>query len=214
MAVDLIFTAQKETMMAENETVLCIKRNALPRSWVQPRSVVPMDLDVFIENCSISGFDFLNRKDAEKNPEYKQIIPYIVLQTRDMEKTALYSRQGSEKRLHDLWSVGIGGHINPIDRKERSASFRQILMAGMERELNEELDKRPLNEFPDFMGVISEDITDVGKVHLGAAFRILTEHPEQYLPATELFQFTWSETKSLYTLNMELWSSLALELLS
>ncbi len=200
--------------MAENETVLCIKRSALPKSWVQPRSVVPMDLNIFIEKSSRSGFEFLNRKDVEKNPEYKQIIPYIVLQTRNMKKTALYNRQGSEKRLHDLWSVGIGGHINPNDRKEGSASFRQILMAGMERELNEELDKMPFNEIPDFMGVISEDITDVGKVHLGAVFRILTEHPEQYLPGTELFQFTWSETKLLSTINMELWSSLALEFLS
>lgn len=200
--------------MTESETVLCIKRNVLPKSWVQPRSIVPLDLDVFIENCSISGSKFLNRNDAEKNPEYKQIIPYIILQTRDMKKTALYNRQGSEKRLHDLWSVGIGGHINPIDKDGQNASFRQILMAGMERELNEELDKRPLDEPPDFMGVISEDITDVGKVHLGAVFRILTEHPEKYLPGAELFQFTWSETKSLYTLNMELWSSLALELLS
>ena len=200
--------------MAGSETVLCIKRKLLPDSWVQPRSIVPLGLDVFIETCSLSGFEFLNRKEAENNPGYKQIIPYIVLQTRDMKKTVLYNRQGSEKRLHDLWSVGIGGHINPIDREEENASFRKILMAGMERELNEELDKRPLDDLPAFMGVISEDITDVGKVHLGAVFRILTEHPEKYLAGSELFQFTWSETGSLYKYNMELWSSLALELLS
>jgi len=200
--------------MTGSETVLCIKRNMLPESWVKSRSIVPLDLDVFMETCSLSGFEFLNRKDAEKDPEYKQVIPYIVLQTSDMKKTALYHRKGSEKRLHDLWSVGIGGHINPIDRGGQDTSFRQILTAGMERELNEELDKRPLNETPDFMGVISEDITDVGKVHLGAVFRILTDHPEEYLPGTELFQFTWTETGSLYTLNMELWSSLALCLLS
>nr|NJM01434.1 phosphoesterase [Desulfobacula sp.] len=200
--------------MTGSETVLCIKRNMLPESWVEPRSIVPLDLDVFIETCSISGFEFLNRKDAERDPGYKQVIPYIVLQTRDMKKTALYHRQGSETRLHDLWSVGIGGHINPIDRVGRDTSFRQILMAGMERELNEELENRPLNEPPDFMGVISEDITDVGKVHLGAVFRILTEYPEKYLPGAELFQFTWTKTESLYALNLELWSSLALCLLS
>ncbi len=196
------------------ETVLCIERKLLPDSWVQTRSIVPLGLDAFIETCSVSGFEFLNRKEAENNPEYKQIIPYIVLQTRDMKKTALYNRQGSEKRLHDLWSVGIGGHINPIDGEKENASFREILMAGMKRELNEELDKRPLDDLPDFLGVISEDITDVGKVHLGAVFRILTEHPEKYLAGSELFQFTWSETGSLYKFNMELWSSLALELLS
>lgn len=200
--------------MTGSETVLCIQRKRLPESWVNPRSIVPMDLDVFMETCSISGFEFLNRQEAEKDPEYKQIIPYIVLQTGDGKKTALYHRKGSEKRLHDLWSVGIGGHINPVDREGQGASFRQILTAGMERELNEELDQRPLDETPDFMGVISEDITDVGKVHLGAVFRILTEHPERYRPGPELFRFTWLETESLYALDMELWSSLALCLLS
>ena len=200
--------------MAGSETVLCIKRNVLPKSWVQSRSVVPLDVDDFMGNCSAAGFEFINRKDAEMDPEYKQIIPYIVLQTRDIKRTAVYSRQGSEKRLHDLWSVGIGGHINPIDRDEQNPSFQQILMAGMERELNEELIQKPVNEFPKFMGVISEDITDVGKVHLGAVFRILTEHPAKYLAGPELFQFTWSDTESLCNLKMELWSTLALSLLS
>lgn len=200
--------------MAGSETVLCIKKNVLPESWVQIRSVVSLNVDVFIENCSKAGFEFLNRKDAEKNPAYKQIIPYIVLQTRDMKKTAIYNRQGGEKRLHDLWSIGIGGHINPIDRDEQHASFRQILITGMERELNEELIKKPVNELPVFMGVISEDITDVGKVHLGAVFRILTDYPEKYLPGAELFQFSWSDTELLGRLDMELWSILALNLLS
>lgn len=200
--------------MAGSETVLCIKKAVLPESWVQPRSIVPLDVNVFIENCSKAGFEFLNRKDAEKNPEYKQIIPYIVLQTRDMKKTAIYNRQGNEERLHDLWSVGIGGHINPIDRDKRNASFHQILITGMERELNEELIKKPENEFPAFMGVISEDITNVGKVHLGAVFRILTDHPEKYQPGIELSDFTWFDTESLAQLNLELWSTLALSLLS
>jgi predicted NUDIX family phosphoesterase len=200
--------------MTGSETVLCVKRNALPTTWMQPRSIVPLNLDEFVTTCTKAGFEFLNRKDVEKDPAYKQIIPYIVLQTRNKEKTALYNRQGNETRLHDLWSVGIGGHINPIDREEKNASFQKILMAGMERELNEELDQRPLNEVPVFMGVISEDITDVGRVHLGAVFRILTEQPEKYTPGAELFQFAWSDTQLLEKHHMELWSTLALSLLS
>ncbi len=200
--------------MAGKESVLCIKRTDLPESWLLLQSAVPVDGSIFIENCSKAGFKFLDRNDAEKNPAYKQIIPYIVLQTKDLKKTAIYNRRGSEKRLHDLWSVGIGGHINPIDRDDQNSSFQQILITGMERELNEELIKKPAHEFPVFMGVISEDITDVGKVHLGAVFRILTESPEKYLPGNELFGFAWSDTEFLDRLNMELWSTLALRLLS
>lgn len=173
-----------------------------------------MGLDLFIEKCSGAEFEFIHRPDAEKDPSYKQIIPYILLQTQDLEKTAIYNRKGSEQRLHDLWSVGIGGHINPIDMKIQNDSFEQILFAGMERELTEELDQRPEDAPLRFVGIINEEITDVGKVHLGAVFRILTSHPEKFSPGSELFKFTWEKTKNLEQLNLELWSTLALELIS
>jgi predicted NUDIX family phosphoesterase len=80
----------------------------------------------------------------------------------------IYNRQGSEKRLHDLWSLGIGGHINPVDQQNQQSSFKDILVSGMERELGEELAKRPKQDIAGFSGIISEDITDVGKVHFGA----------------------------------------------
>ncbi len=172
-----------------------------------------MEMDAFIKNCSRAGFKFVNRPEAEKDPSYKQIIPYIVLQTKDFEHTAIYNRQGSEKRLHDLWSIGIGGHINPVDRQAGADSFEQILVSGMQRELDEELDQRQEHDHPCFMGVISEEITPVGRVHLGAVFRILTTRPEAFLPGSELFQFSWKKTKHLDQLNLELWSKLALELL-
>lgn len=200
--------------MTSNETILCIKRDLLPESWVQEKSILPLDTDLFIETCTAAGFQFINRQDAENDPSYKQIIPYIILQTKDFKKTAIYNRQGSEKRLHDLWSVGIGGHINPIDMEAEKDSFQQILMTGMERELNEELEKRPEQDKPVFMGVINENMTDVGNVHLGAVFRILTDTPEKYVPGSELFQFAWKETINLEQLNLELWSKLALELVS
>ncbi len=200
--------------MTHTETVLCIKRNRLPGSWVRQKSVVPLTLADFIETCSSAGFTFVRRPEAEKDPSYQQIIPYIVLQTKGFEKTAIYNRQGSEKRLHDLWSIGIGGHINPVDRETRDDLFHQILVSGMERELNEELAQRPEEASPKFVGVISEDITDVGKVHLGAVFRIIADDPDLFSPGEELSQFKWEKTENLETLNLELWSTLALKLLS
>ena len=200
--------------MDKNEKVLCIKKDLLPESWVSLKSIVPLNLDIFVEECSKAGFEFIKRLDAENDPSYKQIIPYIILQTKDHEKTAIYQRQGSEQRLHDLCSLGIGGHINPVDVSTQKDSFKQILIAGMERELNEELDQMPENSSPEFIGVISEDITDVGKVHLGAVFRIETNSPEKFLPGEELFQFIWKKTNSLHQLNLELWSTMALELLA
>ena len=172
-----------------------------------------MDLESFVHQCSQSGYAFINRPQAEQDPGKKQIIPYILLQSRDGEKTAVYNRQGSEKRLHDLWSVGIGGHINPIDRQSEASSFKDILISGMERELDEELIQRSKTDQVEFSGVISEDITPVGSVHLGAVFKILTANPQAYLPGPELFGFKWVHTKTLSTLNLELWSELALSLI-
>lgn len=173
-----------------------------------------MKLDLFIQICTGSGFDFFDRPEAEKDASLKQIIPYIVLQSKDLSQTAVYMRQGSEKRLHDLWSLGIGGHINPEDSSESGSSFESVLLSGMRRELDEELVNRPERELPRFMGIISEDITDVGKVHLGAVFRILTDQTDEYRPGEELFDFQWRNTSSLSRLNLELWSELALELIS
>jgi predicted NUDIX family phosphoesterase len=198
----------------ENEKVLCIKRDLLPQLWVGQESIVTLQMDMFIETCSTSGFEFVKRTEAENDLAYKQIIPYIILQTRDLSKTAIYQRQGSEERLHDLWSLGIGGHINPIDMNTQKDSFKKIFIKGMLRELDEELEKMPEKISPEFAGVISEDVTDVGKVHLGVVFTIIADNTEQFLPGEELFQFKWVKTNSLDQLNLELWSTMALDLIN
>ncbi len=198
--------------MAAPEKILCIDRNALPSSWVNSRTVLPMGLSTFITQCTRSGFKFVERPTAEEDTQKKQVIPYILLQTTDGTKTAVYNRQGSEKRLHDLWSIGIGGHINPIDGNEQ-ADFKNILQAGMNRELDEELVQRPRSDQAHFSGIISEDITPVGRVHLGAIFRITTNTPAAYVAGPELHRFHWIETEKLETLNLELWFQLALELI-
>ena len=197
-----------------SEKVLCIPRDRLPRIWMEKRSVQPLEFKTFIDQCTQSGFGFTDRSVAERDTSLKQVIPYIVIQTSDKARTAVYSRQGSEKRLHDLWSLGIGGHINPVDNSSRIDSFQDILETGMYRKLSEELVKRPGLDMPQFSGIINEDITDVGSVHLGAVFRILTRFPEEYIPGPELFDFQWMKTRDLKEVTMELWSELALELFS
>ena len=199
--------------MNPTEQVLCIHRNRLPGNWVAEKAIVPMALNEFTRQCRQSGFEFIDRPAAEKNPGMKQVIPYIVIQSTDRTKTAIYLRQGSEERLHDLWSLGIGGHINPMDSQGPDTTFEEILMAGMARELEEELRHIPRQDIPLFSGIISEDVTEVGSVHLGAVFRILTPTPDAYAPGPELTRFNWHPTDRLSRLNLELWSVLALDLL-
>ncbi len=175
---------------------------------------VPMALSAFVDHCARAGHEFVDRPLAEEDAGWQQVIPYVLLQTQDLSQTAVYNRQGNETRLHDLWSAGIGGHINPQDQTGFKESFQTILMSGMIRELNEELTQRPSADKPVFCGIIHETVTDVGRVHLGAVFRILTETPAAYVPGPELCRFQWMNTNQLASLNMELWSCLAMDLLS
>lgn len=199
--------------MTEPEQVLCIIKQNLPELWTRQKTMINLGLDEFILACTRAEFKFIDRPDAEKNTSLKQIIPYIVLQTRDFKMTAVYSRNGSEKRLHDLESIGIGGHINPVDSQSQEDDFKKILLNGMQRELAEELECRPLTDQPEFVGIINEDITDVGMVHFGAVFRIVTDTPDAFVPGEELFDFRWLPTDSLKDINLELWSQLALTLI-
>lgn len=67
---------------------------------------------------------------------------------------------GGEARLHDKGSIGIGGHINPVDRQSGHDDVSTYL-AGVEREIREELvidggcTQRVL-------GVINDDSNEVG----------------------------------------------------
>ena len=112
-------------MNKKQEQVLCINRKNLPQSWVTQRTVLPMDFPTFAATCTKAEFSFVRRGIAEEDRQKKQIIPYILLQTSDAGMTAAYNRQGSEERLHDLWSIGIGGHINPEDTAMGADSFKK-----------------------------------------------------------------------------------------
>jgi predicted NUDIX family phosphoesterase len=195
------------------EKVLCVKRNNLPKEWVKKRSVMKIKESDFYKTCSTLSFEFKSRKNIEQDLNFKQIIPYIIIQTKDLKYIAVYKRKGSEERLHDLWSIGIGGHINPVDSNGNENSLKKTIIAGMERELDEELLKMPKADKPIFTGIINEEETDVGSVHIGAVFKILTENKNSYTGGDELFDFQWKKTDDAKHLNLELWSKLAFELI-
>lgn len=207
------------------ESVLCIPRANLPDQWLGKRTALKMNEQLFFNTCSSAGFQWIERCAAESDPSLKQIIPYIVIKTRagsfsgsgSSPSIAMYRRKGSEKRLHDLYSMGIGGHINPMDASCRSSRepmpFKDLVMAGMKRELCEELLQRPREDRPVFQGIINEEMTDVGKVHLGALFVIVTDSPGAFVPGSELAAFQWMEREELSKLNLELWSTMALQMI-
>ena len=104
---------------------------------------------------------FLRRGDAETDPSFKQLIPYVVLRWRDQLFHYTRGAAGGEARLRAKRSIGVGGHICVEDGPVETA-YR----AGLRREVAEEValgcayEERPL-------GLINDDATPVGQVHLG-----------------------------------------------
>lgn len=196
------------------EEVLCIEKNWLPEEWLHGNAVIPMNWYDFIATCSKAGFCFVSRRCVENNPDWKQVIPQVVLQTADGSRTAVYRISGKEKRLNGLWSTGIGGHID-LEDSSKNKSFGDILKTGMERELNEELVERHAGDKPVFHGVISFNV-GVGKYHLGILFKISTKNPAAYVPGPELYNFDWVSSDKIYGpygLNLDAWSTLSLQYL-
>jgi predicted NUDIX family phosphoesterase len=136
------------------------------RVLVIPRRYVPDEgrwyglrhdgLDPFLDVVARHG-RYEPRAAMERDPSFKQIIPYLVL--RDGERYFLMrrTRAGGDARLHDRWSIGVGGHIDPDD---------EGLSGGLRREWREELVADFEPEFTPF-ALLNDDTTDVGAVHLG-----------------------------------------------
>jgi predicted NUDIX family phosphoesterase len=117
------------------------------------------DLDEFVVALERDG-RYEPRPQMEADPWFKQVIPYLVL--RDGERYFLMrrTRAGVDARLHDRYSIGVGGHLNPGDGG---------VLGGLRREWREEL----LADFePAFrlVGLLNDDTTEVGAVHLGAVY--------------------------------------------
>jgi predicted NUDIX family phosphoesterase len=108
---------------------------------------------------------FVDRPIAEVDPAFKQLIPYVVLRDGDlvylMERTAA----GGDARLHGKASIGIGGHLNPVD------DGQDPLADGLRREWSEELVADWEPEFR-LVGLLNDDSNPVGSVHLGVVFEV------------------------------------------
>jgi predicted NUDIX family phosphoesterase len=105
---------------------------------------------------------YLRRGDAETDPTFKQLIPYVVLRCHDRLFHYTRGASGGEVRLRSQRSIGIGGHVSADDGTPDASAY----IAGMHREVEEEvtLGSRYTERT---IGLINDDRTPVGQVHLG-----------------------------------------------
>jgi predicted NUDIX family phosphoesterase len=148
--------------MATEERVLCFERKLLEELGVFQGLCLEVEKYLPVVT-STSHLVYLNRSDAEQDRRYKQLIPYILLICRDKILRYRRGRGGQEKRLHGLYSVGVGGHISEEDHGLFSTNLGY--QDGMRRELMEEVAVEEPKETA--VAVINDDSTEVGYVHFG-----------------------------------------------
>ncbi len=145
-------------MKSEQEMVLGLGREDVPGglAW---RGVRATDLEPYLAAVAARA-TFRPRAEAEQDPAWKQVIPYLALRDGDRLFLMRRTRAGGDSRLFERRSIGIGGHINPGDGD---------VLAALGREWREELraDFEPRLE-P--LGVLNDDSDAVGAVHLGLVF--------------------------------------------
>jgi predicted NUDIX family phosphoesterase len=168
-------------------------------------------IDSATVNIESKDVVIMQRALLETNPKFRQLIPYVVVKQGDKYLAYERSKSGGESRLHNLFSIGIGGHVDAVDAVYNDKGVFQLtdtLRTGMYRELHEELG---LTE-ADFLGMttigyLSKDVTPVDEVHLGIVL-VAEVHADLVITSKEdaLNLAGFLAADELAKLNLESWS--------
>jgi len=155
------------------------------------------------------------RDQVEKDPGFKQLIPYVIFRHVDADERASvfqYTRGTGlgEGRLHRKHSVGIGGHISSIDANGRGSSYEE----GMRRELDEEVSIETPYQAR-CVGLINDDETEVGRVHLGVVHLFDVERPAVRPRETDILECGFRPVEAILAdmTGFESWSAICMKAL-
>lgn len=162
------------------------------------------------------NFYYDKRGLVETRSELKQPIAYCIIVNKETHKVFAYQRSTKEghydeKRLRGKWSWGIGGHIDKIDGETDDP-----IHASMLREIQEEVQISSFDP-PVILGYINDDTTEVGQVHFGLLFLLMTTAKKVvpkdaeiafggFMTLSQLQEISASEETSV-----ESWSEISLE---
>jgi predicted NUDIX family phosphoesterase len=189
--------------MSDEELVLVLPRAALmpDPGWRGLRTdrLTGPDLQALIAHQG----EFRPRGEMERDRTWKQVIPYLVLRDGPRYFLMRRTKAGADTRLHDLWTIGVGGHLNPGDGD---------LGGGLVREWHEEVEAAFEPEF-DLIGLLNDDSTDVGSVHLGAVYIADARERDVRIRETDKLTGSFAETSDVRAVvdRMETWSALVFE---
>ena len=153
------------------------------------------------------------RKEAETDESIRQLVVYITVYN-EKKEILVYPRTGSEDRLHGLYSLGIGGHVDVTDGNYSDAHmnlyYDSCITDTIMREVKEEIaiDTEPSNYF--FGGIIKLSKTFVDIVHIGFHF-LLPVIDFEFEETDEIGSVKFVPREELNNMNMEEWSKAVIQ---
>ncbi|MCY7418837.1 MAG: hypothetical protein LH650_10130 [Chloroflexi bacterium] len=183
------------------ELVLGLPRDRVPHGldWRGIRTAGVTD----VLDAVTSHGSYRVRAEVEDDPSFQQLIPYVVVT--DGPDVFLMRRlhAGADTRLHDRFSIGVGGHIGVDDGG---------ISGGLVREWSEEL---VADWTPDFvaLGLLNDDTDPVGRVHLGVVYQVEAAGRALAIRETHKLEGAFAATADIDALGerLETWSRLCLD---
>lgn len=154
---------------------------------------------------------FMARGLAEKDPSFKQLIPYVIINSGDKFLSYVRGSRAGEKRLVGNRSIGIGGHINPVDDMSL-LGVKETYLAAVEREVAEEVNVESRHS-DTIAALLNDDTNEVGKVHLGVVHLWRLDEPRASKKEQMITQLSFMTMEELQAVKdtMETWSQLCLD---
>jgi predicted NUDIX family phosphoesterase len=195
------------------EQVLVIERKVFEQ--VGSFNGLAFDVDRYLSKIFAPGVPrFIPRSKAENDPSYKQLIPYVIMTCGSKYLTYVRGKRAGETRLVAKRSIGIGGHINPIDA-DNSTLFAYLYanyLTAVEREVAEEVSIE--TKYKDkVVALLNDDSNEVGQVHLGIVHLWTLDEPKVNRREQMITQMAFMTPAELHRLrdSMETWSQLCLD---
>lgn len=150
-----------------DEQVLVVNAKDVPTELLSKVYSEPDDTSI---DALLDKKEFIPRYFAEKNPTYRQLIPYLVVGVNGLFLATKRLENSGEARLVNNIALGTGGHVNPIDL---DGAYGDVLTNALMRELDEELDI-PAGSIVTVYeaGFINDMSNAVGQEHLGIMYVI------------------------------------------
>ena len=199
--------------MAQQEQVLVVERKVLEQ--VGMFQGLAFDVQRYLREIFVPGVPrFLPRSQVEKDLSYKQLIPYVIMSYNGKYLSYVRGKRAGEARLLNLRSIGIGGHINPIDADNSSlfAYLYENYLTAVEREVTEEVAVET-SHTDSIVALLNDESNEVGRVHLGIVHYWILDAPKVNKREQMITQMTFMTPVELQEVRdtMETWSQLCLK---